>query len=591
MYTDGELSTRKSRQIREHLHACWQCRVELQRIGQAIGEFMECREAEVGQSPPLRGWSQFNRLLSSAVAEPEESRRSWNPFARLPHMRFAAAAAVVVAIVLGLYLRPITTVSANSLLDRAQNAEVQTERGMRAPVVYRRIAFRRKTSSSSLSQSGEIETWRDLDRALYRQRGTTSMWPELEHVLQGNHMGRGHVLSATAFREWRDALPRRQESVQSRRLADGSEALCLTVATEARRPDSISQASLVVRAGDWRLVQQNLRVQGESDIQEYELKEISYQVIPRSSVDASIFATSAPPQSLIPAPIPVPPPAMVSRTEPEGSPVETEIQALYALHKVNACLNDNIQVTRDAAGRVIVRGVVDTPQRKERIATVLEPLHGVDVQVRTITEPQSGPAFAPPASAAELAGKGSVAESHSAPIMDALKGKLSTGQIAELSYRAVSLSEDWAMEAWALRRLAEAIPPEDLAGLTKSSQAKLAEMIRDHTASLGAKIAQCRAEFEPYMPGGALDSEPKTGENDWHGSARRLFAAATRAADLTRLMCAGSGPLPVPASDEIKNLVTSLSDAQSDAVHLNTDIAGLLESRAQSAQSKGVKNR
>ncbi len=319
------------------------------------------------------------------------------------------------------------------------------------------------------------------------------------------------------------------------------------------------------------------------------MNEISYQVLPRSSVDASIFGTTVPPQTLTTATIPAPPP--VFRDEPQGAPLEAVIQALYALHKVNACLNDNIQVTRNAGGPIIVRGVVDTAQRKERIEAILSSIQGVQVQLRTLEESQAGSAAATSAKTTEVAGKVALAESHAAPIQELLKGKLSASGITQLSYRAVSLSEDWVAEAWALRRLAESIPAQDLGDLTKSSSAMLAEMVRDHTTSLQAKIAQCRTEFEPYLSGGAVNLGGETGEMAWPASAQQVFMAATRAADQTRLMCASSGAPPVPASDEIRNLVATLSNAQSHTARLETSIARALESRAQSAQTTGTKNK
>jgi hypothetical protein len=591
MYTDGELTARKARQIQKHLHACWRCRVELQRIGQAIEEFMECRNAEAGQSPPLRGWSQFSRLLRSAGAEQEDARPFLSGFGRRPRLRFAAAGAMAVAVVLlWVHLRSIPTVSASTLLDRAVNAEIQTARGMSGDVVYQRIAFRRKPSSRLAGQAGEVEAWSDLDLSRYRQRSSAPAWPELEHVLQRNHMGGRRLLSAAAFSQWRNSLTRRQESVYSTKLADGSEALALrTVASEAPQPDSILEASLIVHAGDWRAVQQDLRVQGESDIWEYELSEINYAVIPRSSLDASIFGT--PPPTLPPLPTTVPAPALISRSEKESMPIESEIQALYALHQVRACLGDDVQVTRSVAGQVIVRGVVETQQRKEQLQAVLQPVHGVKVQIETIAESQSAAVPAAPASTVELPGKVSIAERHAAPIQDALKGRLSANRIVALSYRAVSLSEDWVAEAWALRHLAEAVSAEDLANLTKSSQEMLAEMVRDHTASLRAKVSECRTEFEPYLSNEAFDLEPEAREVDWPGSARQVFAAATNAADLARSLCAGPGPLNAPPTDAIRNLVASLRDTESDATHLETAIAALLESRAEAVQAKSTKNK
>ncbi len=62
-YLDGELTRRKSRQVREHLEACWQCRTELEGLQAAVADCVRYRKNVLGAClpPPPEPWQDLSR--------------------------------------------------------------------------------------------------------------------------------------------------------------------------------------------------------------------------------------------------------------------------------------------------------------------------------------------------------------------------------------------------------------------------------------------------------------------------------------------------------------------------------------------------
>src|SRR5258707_15513209 len=67
-YLDGELSGRKSRHIRSHLEACWQCRADVQTLETAVGDCVNYRKNVLAEClPPAPGqWKPLDFELAEA---------------------------------------------------------------------------------------------------------------------------------------------------------------------------------------------------------------------------------------------------------------------------------------------------------------------------------------------------------------------------------------------------------------------------------------------------------------------------------------------------------------------------------------------
>lgn len=61
-FLDGELSLRKSRQVRLHVEACWQCRAELDELQKRVAECVRYRKNLAGSvPPPPKAWGDLSR--------------------------------------------------------------------------------------------------------------------------------------------------------------------------------------------------------------------------------------------------------------------------------------------------------------------------------------------------------------------------------------------------------------------------------------------------------------------------------------------------------------------------------------------------
>src|SRR5437764_8620901 len=113
-YIDGELPGRKSRQLKRHLEACWQCRTEIEELKKTVAGCVRYRGAmEAHLPPPPQPWrdldGEFDRI-DAAQAQPSFTWLRW----AIP--AFAAAA---LALVLWHQLRVAPSVEAAALLKRA----------------------------------------------------------------------------------------------------------------------------------------------------------------------------------------------------------------------------------------------------------------------------------------------------------------------------------------------------------------------------------------------------------------------------------------------------------------------------------------
>src|SRR4051794_16136602 len=106
-YLDGELPGRKSRQVRGHLEACWQCRGAVEELETTVANCVEYRK-EVLQKhlEPPAPWAdltgQFARIDEdlSTIGFPQKLAR-WFTFPQV--QRWALSAAAVAALAVGLY--------------------------------------------------------------------------------------------------------------------------------------------------------------------------------------------------------------------------------------------------------------------------------------------------------------------------------------------------------------------------------------------------------------------------------------------------------------------------------------------------------
>ena len=541
LFLDGEAGERQANKVRAHLEGCWACRNQRDRLERAIASFMDyCEAMDAGALPPRASLRFDERLRVAASAQPKLSLiKRWTEALRRQfaerRMAVVAAACLPIIAALGLiFLRAERPVSAQELLRRTAQAETLSLGRVGEPVVYRRLLVKRVGSSEPVVW----ESWRDARRKQFRQRvadeqglrflrpnekETPAVIAELEQILRANRFDPQRPLSAEAFAEWRRAVKTMAENV----AASGDELKLTTAVAPPYAANAIKEAALTVRKSDWHAVTLELRVQGEKEPRAYELSETAYEVLPLQAL--TVFA------DLPPTPTPAPPPSIAPKvssppTVVAASPAvvtpgraalqAAEVAALYALHQAQADLGEQIEVVIEEGRQVVVRGLVQTSERKEELTQSLRRIALVNPQLLTIEEAvsQAQRATNPPAAnetalaTGENIGTGGQPAAAINPFQQKLteyfggrKGmsdaeRQEVNRLVTQFYNAVEADASAAMaEAWALRRLQERFTSQNVAEFDGVSRRRLEEIEGNHLSRLGQRSRNLQARLRPLL--------------------------------------------------------------------------------------------
>jgi hypothetical protein len=287
-----------------------------------------------------------------------------------------------------------------------------------------------------------------------------------------------------------------------------------------------------------------LKVRGENEIREYELSETAYEVIPLAAL--TVFAEPAP----TPATARIP----WASPSPTASPLPTraelhdaEVAALYALHRLKADLGEQIEIARESNEQIVVRGQVETPERKRELIAALKGIPFVAPRIQTfdeataqsaraaqatiapIPDPNGGSARAAGVNLFERRLARYFAERAAAPEDAASINR----RIAQLANSAFAESSAALSSAWALRRLAERFddgPDEQMNEQMGAAAARLREVISNHLAEINTRSRNLQTQLEPALISiagtqtGASPS-PQPAEGTRKARAMRLFKA------------------------------------------------------------------
>jgi hypothetical protein len=216
-------------------------------------------------------------LRSPMLGETSTAGRRW-------HLRFALPVAASLLTIVGIFygvaqFNHIPTVSAQEILRRASEEEIHHIAQVTKPVLHRKVRVARRATSSR-ADAVTWETWNDQENHRFVQRVTDTdrdssptqeytnqpgslLLTELQAVFRQNGYDANNPLSSESHERWRNSLTNRSEEVVEASLPAGDAALVVkTEASGPHSPQSIIQAELVVRTGDWHPVEQRLRVQG-----------------------------------------------------------------------------------------------------------------------------------------------------------------------------------------------------------------------------------------------------------------------------------------------------------------------------------------
>jgi hypothetical protein len=241
-----------------------------------------------------------------------------------------------------------------------------------------------------------------------------------------------------------------------------------------------------------------------------------------------------------------------------------EVEVAGALHKVDACLGEEVYLFPMSDGSLLVQGLVDSPARREAIKQSLRSVAGqLRIEVYLPRELKNGSElYAPPDRFADNAGANAMAEvtipasladlsSASMPLHDRIFKHLSRSgasnedtekEVAIFSNEIVTHARQTFLHAWALKKLDREFSPERVAGLPPATLREVEKIRQDHQNWI-ANLAQRQSEMLSDIadaPLAASMSEAANGRAD----SDTMLKLAREQNDLVRVLFTSSQPSP-----------------------------------------------
>jgi hypothetical protein len=518
-YLDGEMPARKSRQVRGHLEACWQCRTAAEDLEGTIAECVHYRK-DVLQAylpPPPMPWADLS--AGFARIDAEAGVESW--MARLGHalaapasLRWVLASAAALLLAVGLYdhFRETPSVHAATLLKRAVAVAAAH------PMPARPVRMRANVKNASAVPA----------------------------MLRAAHYNPDPPLSAQSYQEWRDGLPAKVDEVQTVPDPESPARECYRIRTVAAEGD-LAVASLLLRTTDLHPVEGRFEFRDREWVEYNEISEAS-------TTDGGTPAVSRLEAPMRPTVLPSRSAALPTRG---SASISEELRVLAALHGIGADLGDPVEVNL-SEGNVIVSGVGVPAQRQRDIEAAIGSIPSVIVK------------FSDPAGSAASADSG--VESHGpkpSGIQARVEQKLGgRAEFERFSGKLLDMVDDAMSRAYALRSLAQRFP----AGTEMSAQdrAVLADLARAHLKVLSSEINDLHRTLAPVLVslgGTTAQGRSATSHVAWQAAAEDALTSARRVEVLLSTLLGvtpeqANAHVPTELLQAFADLRSSLDDCQ-----------------------------
>lgn len=519
-YSDGELPGRASNQLRSHLKACWQCRVNLEEIEKTVGACVRYRTTVLQRHlpPPPEPWIDiYNSFAEIDLrgGRPSLAGRFLMMLAwPMHHPKKWAPVALALLIAWGLFYRYRLTpsVQAAELLHKAilaSDSQPAKPHLIRIRTGAHNVT-RRTGSPSAAANSGD-----------------QAVLSSLQTLFQDAHYNWDDPLSARSYAAWRDQLSTKRDQVSEERDS-------YRIRTDADSGDLL-EASLQLRSQDLQPLEGRFEFRNRDWV---EITTVAEDAEPSASPVAS--ANVPAPEHSVTPPVETSAPNIAAVP---GPTIGDELHVLAALHGIGADLGDPIEVTRNAR-EVVVSGVGIAPERQQQIQQALGSFSNVVVRFA-----ESAPAGPPPEPVAPQNQSASDGRQLQARVAEQVGGRANFDQLAS---QVLDMSEPLMSRAYALRRLVDRFPVSVEAALSPQDLETLRRLQREHTAALREETAELERVLEPVRksvhgaplvtPGPALRS------NTWQPATEELFQSARHVEKLLAVLF-GAAPADSTAGD------------------------------------------
>jgi len=486
-------------------------------------------------------------------------------------------AALAVLLILAVLIVPFRgpSVSAAELLTRAGAAE-ETAQKTPGALIHRVFDFEKRAAKDGAPAiRHRIETWLDPSKGIQARR----VFDEKNRIVAAewtNYDGLRWVYQPDAALQFQQEPQRNAKAIletgdlwQLNLSAQDFSAIVgqIGMASVTRQADTyvisyrnassagsnlLQEARITLTRTDLHAVEQSLVVRQGGEAIEYKFVENTLDRVRRQQAGPSIFQIAPELMTGVPGPKSVTPspatpdasnnPAPASLTTQELS--NLALDALYQLHRVGACTEEQATVSRTSAGGLRIQAVVASEKRKRDILHALTSLGNnpaLDVEIDTESE----------AAQRHLSGARGPTTARDfeitldrIPAYDELRryyarvedenGRSSPAASARIDedtrrFAAVVLSRSRQAlaDAWALKRHVDEISSGELSLLDPERQARFRSMVADHAAAYRQEMRKLRAELQPvFMPAGL--ARESVGSTDSSENRRDVETARAR---------------------------------------------------------------
>lgn len=578
---DGELSPRETSNGEAHLLSCWSCRSRRQAIDEGINALVEYQNAVAAPylPPPLAGRATFLLRLHEVAAEtrqPLQLMQFWSKALRFPGMhrisRVAQIAGVLAFAALGLiaYFTSTTeAVSANELLNRTVASDARLLRVATEPVVVQKLRI--NVGRHSLTRT----IYHDIshNRVVSRTDSNRAAEESAKTAYLKSSLNWNSPLNAETYRHWRGGHPENREKLV--RLAGNQVTLQTTFSS-----GPVVEADLTVRVTDYHAIAESFRFEDQSEI---EIAELSYDVVPFSSLPKNIFGL---PAMLAEPHLPI---AAVLRPElPSNAELAAaEVKAEAVLHELGGDLGEQIDIKTHPGHEVSIEGIVADDARRQQMVSALQGISHTRLQVLTIEEA---------AHQSNTASSGNSGQHPSSPVQlmaaaPALLESVLQARFPDKDQRiayvnqSLSLAQLASARAWALTRLAERHPSQSVELLDASARRQLQALLTDHVSVLREDLSSLQNQLAEILSRSSntpaantssptLDAnEGMESQRDWREQVRRVHSSTEAIHEAVATLLTSSPPGSHTDVEAIEvNLRTSLTQLQAELQVLDQEV-------------------
>jgi hypothetical protein len=563
-YLDGELPKGEMANVADHLHSCWTCRIEMERLEGDIATILDAHNESFAPSvpPPSKAWPTFEAMIAhkqTQTPRPIFFRLADTIRTYLTPMRGFALAGLVAGIVLIAFLRIGSgTVSAKEAVANIRLAEERQISASSGQIIRQHFHVKEKRRDGIQRQSNSVAAWKSSRAVVWQSFDDDD--PAVNSLKQeyaAHHVAIDLPISPSTLDAWAGVVGG-EPSISK----DGNRVEIAFHGGPTHNGSDMTSLSLRVVPSTWHVESMKLQFADDS----FEISEEDLSTVRNSEVPPVLLAELEPPT--LPFVTPSIRERAVSDTSAAIIPVpainldQVQLQVLMTLHRLGADLGEPVTVTH--SGHRVEVGVWQLPiERQSEIRSAL--------QGDSLVSVNSAPPKVQPvrASASTSLDSPSVPARISVPSDDEDQRLFKFFGSAEkeqaFTKDALNRSTGILAHLYALRSLQAQFPPERELELAPSAQAQLDSMVQDHAKSaiaslvaLEQQMASLNRAFDVAMTGTGAGDE---GDMKWQDASLDALSTARAADHLLRevLTTNDTSLAPDTALPELQEKLTRLS--------------------------------